>query len=417
MKVVVIGGGILGAASAFRLAERGLAVTLIEPGDPGGQQSASYGNGCWLSPSSVVPMSMPGIVRKVPKFLTDPLGPLAIRPGYLPRMLPWLWRFVASGSTVAKVEATARALRPLVEDAPAQHLDLARAVGAEALIHRTGLLYVYPDRAAFEAEALAWRLRRDNDVAWIELDEDELRQREPALARSYRFAALVEEGAHCSDPGALVAAVVQASVARGAVLRRVRATGLVLEGGRLRAVKTAGGDVPADRAVIAAGAYSKTLAAEVGDAVPLETERGYHAQVLLPEAGPRTPTMPSDGKMSVTMMAGGLRCAGQVELAGLEAAPNFRRAEVLRDFLLRMYPSLPRDLPAERVKFWMGHRPSIADGLPVIGYSRATKDVVHAFGHSHIGLAAGPKTARWVAALVAGEKPGADLSPYSPQRF
>mgnify|MGYP000901229145 CR=1 FL=1 len=151
-------------------------------------------------------------------------------------------------------------------------------------------------------------------------------------------------------------------------------------------------------------------------------DRTYYPQLCLvqvagAEAGSRTPTMPSDSKVSITHTAGGLRCAGQVELAGLEAAPNWKRADILRDVLLRAYPGLPRDLPAARVKVWMGHRPSIADGLPVIGFSRATRDVVHAFGHGHVGLAAGPKTARWAAALVTGEAPGIDLSPYSAQRF
>lgn len=417
MKVAVIGAGIVGAASAFRLAEAGHQVTLIEPGDPGGEQAASYGNGCWLSPSSVVPMSLPGNAWKVPKYLADPLGPLAIRPAYLPRLAPWLWRFVRAGSTVAKVEATARALRPLVEDAPAQHLELARAVGAEALIRRTGLLYVYRDRRAFTAEALAWRLRRDNGVSWLELDADELRQREPALARDYTFGVLVEAGAHAPDPGALVAAIVAAAVARGAVLKRARVSALGIEGGRLRAVATDAGEITAERAVIAAGAFSKPLAAQAGDHVPLETERGYHVEIAGAAAGPRTPTMPGDAKVALTTTPGGLRCAGQVELAGLEAAPNWKRAEILREVLLRVYPGLPRDLPAGSLKVWMGHRPSIADGLPVIGSARATPDVVHAFGHGHIGLAAGPKTARWVAALVANQPPGADLSPYSAQRF
>lgn len=417
MNILVIGAGIVGAATALRLTQAGHAVTILDPGEPGGEQAASYGNGCWLSPASVVPMSMPGIWKKVPKFLLDPLGPLAIRPAYLPRMLPWLMRFLSAGSTVAKVEATARALRPLLEDAPEQHRAIAADAGAEHLIHRQGILYIFPDRAAFDAEALAWRLRRDNGVRWIEIEADELRQREPALDRRYTFAVLVEAGGHCSDPGALVAALVAAACAQGAVLRRARATGFRIENAKLRAVLTEAGEVAAERAVTAAGAHSRTLAAGLGDDVPLETERGYHAQVLDAETGPRTPTMPSDGKMSITRMAGGLRCAGQVELAGLDAAPNFRRAEILRDFLLRTYPTLPRDLPAERVKFWMGHRPSMPDGLPVIGFSRATNDVVHAFGHGHVGLAGAPKTALWVAALLDGRDPGVDLAPYSARRF
>jgi D-amino-acid dehydrogenase len=117
------------------------------------------------------------------------------------------------------------------------------------------------------------------------------------------------------------------------------------------------------------------------------------------------------------MTAHGLRIAGQVELAGLDAAPNWRRAEVLRDFALRMWPGLPRDLPVERVKFWMGHRPSTPDSLPCIGPASGCPDVVHAYGHGHIGLAAGALTGRLVADLVGGRAPVVDPAPYSPLRF
>jgi D-amino-acid dehydrogenase len=186
---------------------------------------------------------------------------------------------------------------------------------------------------------------------------------------------------------------------------------------RLLAVETAQGEVRCDKAVICAGARSRPLAAALGDKVPLETERGYHAVLEAPEAGPRTPLMPYDGKMAVTMTEGGLRCAGQVEIAGLEAAPNWKRAEILRDHLLRCFPELPRDLPAERVKLWMGHRPSMPDGLPCLGPARASADVVHAFGHGHVGLVAGPRTARLVGSLLMGVAPEIGLAPYDPRRF
>ncbi|MBV1798156.1 FAD-binding oxidoreductase [Siccirubricoccus sp. G192] len=414
---MVIGAGIVGACTALELLRDGHRVTILEPGPPGGEQAASYGNGCWLSPMSVIPPAGPGLWKKVPGFLTDPLGPLAIRWRYLPKVAPWLLRYLRSGWTEARVARTARALRAMLQGAPALHAALAEAAGVGHLIERRGLMYVYPSRAEFEAEAMAWRIRRQVGIDWIELSADELRQREPALDRRYGFGVLVEEGGHCRDPGAYVAALVALAEAEGAVLARQHATGFRIEGGRLRAVRTEAGEIAADRAVIAAGAHSRALAAAAGDRLPLETERGYHAVIERPEAGPRTPLMPSDGKMSITMTDRGLRVSGQVEIAGLAAAPNWRRAEILRDHLLRSFPDLPRNLPAGRVRFWMGHRPSMPDGLPCLGPASATADILHAFGHGHVGLVAAPRSARIVAQMLAGRAPELDPAPYDPRRF
>ncbi len=415
-RVVVIGAGIVGAATALEAVKRGFDVTLLEPGTPGGEQAASYGNGCWMNPLSVIPPALPGTWRRVPKYLADPLGPLAIRWGYFPRAAPWLWRYLRAGWTEARVTRTAYALRALLHDAPARHLALAREVGAEHLIQRQGLMYVYPDRAAFETEAVAWRVRRAVGCTWREVAEDELRQMEPGLDRRYRFAIHTDEGASCTDPGAFVAAIV--AHAQGLGVRRVAlpATGFDIQDGRLRAVRTAGGAIAADRAVVAAGAHSRALAAAAGDAVPLESERGYHAEIAAPEAAPRTPIMPFDGKMSVIRTANGLRAAGQVEIAGLDAAPNWERARILREHLLRTLPGLPADLPAERVKVWMGHRPSMPDGMPCLGPAQGSTDVLYGFGHGHVGLAGGPASAAMLGAMLAGEAvPQAE--PFSPARF
>ncbi len=154
-----------------------------------------------------------------------------------------------------------------------------------------------------------------------------------------------------------------------------------------------------------------------GDRVPLETERGYHAVITQPGIAPRYPVMPSDGKMACVMTPQGLRLAGQVELAGLDAAPNWRRAEVLRDFARQVFPDLRRDLPEGAVKVWMGHRPSMPDGLPCIGPASGCGDVVHAFGHGHVGLTAGAATGRLVADLVGGRQPEMGIGAYSAGRF
>ncbi|HZF75813.1 MAG TPA: FAD-binding oxidoreductase [Acetobacteraceae bacterium] len=414
---VVVGAGIVGAATALEALRAGFQVTILDPGDPGGEQAASYGNGCWLSPMSVIPPSTPGLWRKVPRFLMDPLGPLAIRWGYFPRVAPWLARYLLAGWTEARVERIARAIRPLLVDAPALHRRLAEEAGVGHLIERRGLMYIYESREQFESEAMAWRIRRRVGVEWLELGPDEMRQREPELDRRYAFGVLVEEGGHCRDPGAYVAALVAHARAEGADFRQVRATGFRIEDGRLRAVLTEGGEIGCDKAVICAGARSKALAAAAGSRVPLETERGYHAMIEDPGTGPRTPLMPFDGKMSVTWTDRGLRCAGQVEIAGLDAAPNWRRAEILRDHLLRSFPNLPQGLPKERIRFWMGHRPSMPDGLPCLGPSARSRDVVLAFGHGHVGLVAGPRTGRVVAAMLAGLSPEVPVAPFDPGRF
>ncbi len=415
--VAVIGVGAVGAATALELLRDGHRVTLVEPAEPGGEQAASYGNGCWLSTMSVIPPAAPGTWRKIPGYLTDPLGPLSIRWRHLPRAAPWLLRYLAAGWTEQRVTRAAQALQPLLAGAPALHRALAEEAGVGALIEQLGLMYVYPDRAAFEAERVAFRVRASVGLRWLELDEDELRQREPALDRRYRFAVVFEEAGHCRDPGAYVAALAACATRDGAARVTARATGLRIEAGRLRAVETESGPVACDAAIVCAGIRSKALAAAAGDRVPLESERGYHAVLQHPETGPRIPLMPSDGKMAITMTDGGLRCAGQVEIAGLDAAPDWRRAAVLRDHLLRCFPDLPRTLPADRVKVWMGHRPSMPDGLPCIGASRATPDVTYAFGHGHVGLVAAARTGRLVAQLVAGRSPEIPVAPFSPARF
>jgi len=417
LSVAVIGAGAVGAATALMLAREGHRVTLIEPGEPGGEQAASYGNACWISPESVVPMSLPGVWRKVPGWLADPLGPLTIRWRHLPALAPWLIRFLRAGASPERVERTARALRALLHDAVERHEALAAAASVPELVVRRGHLYVWRDRDAFEAEGFAWALRRDAGVRWLELSAEELHQREPALSRDFGFAVLVEDGAHVTDPGAYVAALASAAIARGAIHRRTRATGFDIRGGRLQAVLTAEGRIAADRAVIAAGAHARPLAAAVGDRVPLESERGYHIVIEAPEASVRTPIMVGEAKAPLTPTVHGLRVAGQVELASLEAEPDWRRADVLLSLARRVLPDLPAEIDPGRVRHWMGHRPSIADGLPVIGPASGCADVVHAFGHGHVGLAASAKTAALVADLVLGRPPVIDPAPYAAARF
>ena len=413
-RVGVIGAGMVGVCAASWLQRDGHSVFLVEAGEPG--HGASFGNAGCLNGSSVTPVSMPGVIRNVPRWLLDPLGPLSLRWTYLPAIAPWLVRFVRSG-TPDKVRAQARALRPLVGPTLEALKPLVAAARVEDLVHRLGHLYVYRSAESLEKDRLAWQLRRENGVEIDEFDADELRQLEPALSRDYVRGVLVRENGHTSNPLGLVERLLGHFVRSGGELVRARANGFRLDGRRLAAIQTDSGDLPADAAVVCGGAYSKPLAAALGDRVPLETERGYHLMIRDPEIMPRIPTADADGKFVATPMDTGLRFAGTVELAGLAAPPDWRRARILLAQGRKMLPGLAASHPEERISMWMGHRPSLPDSLPVLGPSRASPDVFYAFGHGHVGMTAAPMTGKIVAELVDGRSPAIDISPFAAGRF
>lgn len=415
--IVIIGAGIIGAASAYQCLNAGLRVTLIEPERPGDEQAASFGNAGWLSSHSVLPAATPGAWKNVPKWLADPLGPLAIRWKYFPRALPWLTRYLQAASNYTKIERTAIALRSLLAGAPALHQEMAEQSGVGHLIVRTGLLHAYLSKDHFVQDAKAWAIRRKEGIQWKELNATELAELEPDLDRRYTFGVLVPETGSCRNPGAYTAALIAHAQTRGALLVRARATGFRIEQGRLQAVMTDAGEIPCDKAVIAIGARSKALARLAGDKVSLESERGYHAVIAAPEAGPRIPTMFADRKVIVTSMERGLRVAGQVEIAQTDDTPDWRRAEILRKHLVALYPKLPADLHTDRITIWMGRRPSTPDGLPCIGLASGCADIIHAYGHGHVGLVGSARTGRLVAQLATGTQPDIALAPFSPQRF
>jgi D-amino-acid dehydrogenase len=413
-EIVVIGAGIVGMACASTILRAGHRVTVIDRGAPG--EGTSFGNAGCLNSSSVAPISMPGVLSQVPRWLLDPEGPLVLRWRYLPMLAPWLWRFVRAG-TPEKVAAQARALRDLLGTTLESYAPLVKAAGAEDLVHRVGHLTVYKSEASFAKDARAMDLRRDNGVVDDDLSLDELRQLEPGLSRDFIRGRMIAETGHVGDPHRLVARLAEAFVRDGGAIRRDPVRGFELAGGAVTGVRGESGVYPADHIVLAAGAWSKTLAKQLGDAVPLDTERGYHVVLRDPETMPRRPISSAEGKFFATPMDGGLRVAGTVEFAGLEAPPDWRRSRMLLRQAQDMFPGLAREIGDERISMWMGFRPSMPDSLPVIGPSRCHRNVIHAFGHGHVGLIGGAMTGRIAAALVDGATPPIDIAPFRVDRF
>lgn len=413
-KVGIAGAGIVGVCTALMLQRRGFKVTLIDPNPPG--EGASFGNAGCFNGSSVVPMSMPGNLTSVPKWLLDPMGPLSIRFSYFPTIMPWLIRFLLAGRP-NKVKEQAKALRNLIKSTVPLIKSLAEEADASHLIRHEGHLTVYRGEADFAKDRGGWELRRLNGVRTQILSADALRDFDPNLSHAFTKGILIEENGHTINPQGLVTLLFRRFIANGGEFVSARVIGFETEGRALKGITTTNGVLAVDAAVVAAGAHSKSLANLLGDDIPLDTERGYHIVIANPEAAPRIPTTDASGKFIATPMEMGLRVAGTVEFAGLTAAPNWKRAHVLYTHARKLLPALAPASSEERYSKWMGFRPSIPDSLPVIGRATRTPDVIYAFGHGHLGMTGAPMTATLVSELLAGEKTSIDISPFAPNRF
>jgi len=410
MKVIVIGAGIVGTCAASYLLRDGNDVVLIDSEGPG--EGCSKGNAGALSPGSCIPLSGPGMLRKIPTWLMDPLGPLRIRPAYLVRALPWLMRFVRAGST-ANIAPQADALLALHANTFENYAPLVENANCQDLIRRTGTLTVYKTVESLAGSQRDWRLREERQISQRVLGSDELRDLVPDLSTDYKHGVLLADHGFVASPYRLVRCLAEQFAGDGGHIERARVTGLIARDGRVSGVRSVDGDSMADRVVIAAGAWSGRLISGLGIHVPLESQRGYHATVAGSRIAPALPVVSAETKVYATPMEDGLRLAGTVEFAGLDAPPDFRRAEALVALAKDMFPAFALG----EVSQWMGHRPTLPDSLPVIGAAPDHPGLLFAFGHGHHGMTGASTTGTIVASLVSGRQPPIDLAPYRPDRF
>jgi D-amino-acid dehydrogenase len=408
--VVVVGAGIVGVCCAGWLQRKGFSVTLIERDGPG--EATSFGNAGSLSPTAVMPVAMPGMMKQIPGWLLDPLGPLAVRWSYLPQSLPWLLRFLRCANP-EQMWRSANALRPLLKPLFECYAPLLKNAKAQELIRREGIVYVYDSEAEFLASKPAENMRRKLGAVLEDLSAGDIQRFAPGLAGGFKWGTYAPENGYTVNPHRLTCAIAEQVVADGGRLVRAGVRDIEVRSGGGVVVRTTSEEFSSDAVVIAAGAWSHFLAARLGDRIPLETQRGYNVTVANPGVQPNRMLNWVQSRVFATPMEMGMRFAGTVEIAGLEAAPNWDRADRLLDLGKRMYP----DMNTSSVSRWMGHRPCLPDSVPVIGPSPRAKGVFYAFGHGHVGMCGAPGTGRTIAELVAGETPQVDIAPFRPDRF
>ena len=405
-EIAIIGAGVIGLALAERLTAEGREVVLIDPADPG--MGASYGNAGTIADYAVAPVGTPDVLRNLPSLLFSRSSPLAIRHRALPTLAPWLLRF-ALQSLPGPAARNAEAIAALLAGAGPLWQDLAARIGATEILQPRGCLYLYRSEAERQAAEAEMAGRRALGVSVEVIGAAELAALEPGLP-PMAGAAFFRNAIFLNDPGRMMQILAAHVLSRASHLR-ARATGLTRGPG---GVRVEGPDLrlTARHVVIAAGAHSRALAAQAGDRVPLDTERGYHVEWDMAQLPLTRPSCLTQRGFYFCPMAGRLRVAGTVELGGLTLPPSPHRIARLVEGARTVFPDL--GVPDRE---WMGFRPSMPDSLPVIGPSRGGKDVMLAFGHGHLGVTLAPVTAGIVADQIAGRPAPRALPAVSPARF
>lgn len=407
---VVIGAGIIGTAIAHDLQKRGRQVVMIDRDAPG--KGASFGNMASIAVTEFMPASRPSVWRQIPGWMLDPEGPVRVRPSYMPKLVPWFLRFIAASrpSKLRELEAQGAALCARSLD---DTLALLRETGLEDQISDEGCLSLYTDEAEFKADREHIEILERFGFPHEVIGRQAIKALEPELSDKIGLAVLFPQNRSMKDPYKLVVALAERFAALGGRIERGEVTGFV-RGETIREVVLRDGRrITADEVVVCAGAFSAKLGAQLGEPIPLETERGYHTQIMAPGISMKHSIIWPARAFMVTPTAGGIRVGGTVEMAGLDAAPDYRRSKVT---VKRAKEALP-NLQCKEFTEWMGHRPALPDTVPILSVSAKTKGVFYATGHGHLGLTYAATTAKLMGELVTGAKPAIDLHPYRINRF
>ena len=408
LKIGIVGAGIQGISNALFLQKKGFKVTIFDREDPG-SPVASYGNAGHFSPYASVPINRPDVLTDVPAMLLSSTGPLALKWNYVPKMIPWLLKFVSNCST-KKMMYTAKNMHQILDLALPAYDELFGEIELEGLVEKKGILYIWNDQS-LKSRELEISVRNELGVDQQVVTPKEIHDLEPNIKPFYHGGVYYKLGRHARNPKKILLKLFDLFLKKGGKFLKMNVQNLDFDDGK-PVLKTETQRFIFNKIVIACGAFSKKLTDNLDEKIPLDTERGYHVHFKDCDHLLSRPVIFQNRGFGITPMEQGLRVVGTVEFGGLDNPLSKSRIKNLINNAKYMMGDLP-----EHEDEWLGFRPTLPDYLPVIGKSKKHKNIFYCFGHHHLGWTLGPISGKIISGMIAEENTSIDLKPYSSLRF
>ena len=405
----VIGAGIQGVCISLCLIKKGFEVTLIDREDPG-KESASYGNAGHFSPYASVPVNRPDILFDVPAMLLSSTGPLALKWNYVPKMIPWFIKFIKNCSKKNMLHTT-KYMHQILDLALPAYDELFEDISVSELVESKGIIYFWTNKD-LKSRELEINMRKELGVKQQLLTPHEIHDLEPHIKQIYHGGVLYPNARHTRNPKKVLLKLFDLFIKKGGHFEKQNVQSISFTTDNKPVIKTNLNFYNFDKAVIACGAFSKKITDQLGEKIPLDTERGYHVHFKGHDHLLTRPVIFLNRGFGITPMEQGLRVVGTVEFGGLDNPVSKKRILNLVNNAKYLFPEL-----TEHHDEWLGFRPTLPDFLPVMGPSKNYKNLFYSFGHHHLGWTLGAISGKIVSGMIAGEKTNLDLSAYNSLRF
>tara|TARA_B100001093_G_scaffold520196_1_gene613542 strand:+ start:3240 stop:4499 length:1260 start_codon:yes stop_codon:yes gene_type:complete len=410
--VGIIGSGIQGVCIGHQLIKKGIPVTIFDRHDPLSMEfkAASYGNAGHFSPYAVLQFNRPDILYDVPKMLLSSNGPLALKWNYVTKLLPWFLNYLKNFNKKSMLH-TAKYMHQILNLSNDAYEEIFKEIDTTNLVEKKGIIYVWTNKN-LKSRELEIKVRKDLGIDQKLLTQKEILDLEPNLSPVFDSGVIYESAMHARDPHGILKEIFKLFLKKGGKFIQEDIKSLKQQDKNKTIIKSEKNDYLFEKTVVASGAFSKSFTDQLGENIPLDTERGYHVHFKNMSHLISRPVIFLDRGFGMTPMNQGLRAVGTVELGGLDNPPSKKRIDYVIKCAKELLPQL-----GKHEDEWLGFRPTLPDFLPILGPSLKNKNIIYAFGHHHLGWTLGAVTGKIVSGIIAEEKTNLNLSPYSSSRF